>query len=162
MDFTLVPTMKPFTVITSPEPDRMNTIHCCTIRSVLYFIHLPSLHGSTTASWWTTISFTQRWSSSDAAELQKFQVEAIAVATHTQQGLLFSPFLRVFTSKSRTEGRWVQCIKKVLEVGAHEEEFGSHTRVLLMHSRIPCLSLSQYWTPALNRNKSEIGRDITK
>lgn len=34
MDFTLAPTMKPFTVINSPETDSMNMIHCCTIRSL--------------------------------------------------------------------------------------------------------------------------------
>lgn len=165
MDFTLAPTMKPFTVITSPEPDSMNMIHCCTIRSVLYiclhFMAVPQPHDEPQSPSHRGEPAVMLQSSKNLRWRLQLLLHAPR-ATQPQQVFPFSHFLSVFTSKSRTEGRWFQYRKKVLEVGTCEEEFGPYPRVSLMHSRIPCLSLSQYWAPALNRIKSEIGRDITK
>lgn len=147
--------MKPFTVINSPETDSMNMIHCCTIRSLFYTSALTSWqHHNLMMS--HNLLHTERWTSSDPPELQNLSQRLLDASgafmcTQTpqpQQVFLFSHFL---TSKSKTEGMWLQYIKKALEEGACEEEFGPHTRVLWMHSRIPCLSLTQHCTPAPNR-----------
>lgn len=86
MDFTLVPTMKPFTVINSPETDSRNMIHCCTIRSLFSTSALTSwqYHNLMVSH---NLPHTERWTSSDAPELQNLRrrwLDASGAVTCTQ------------------------------------------------------------------------------